>query len=192
MSHIHYKTCVPAVGVAHVCNPCEHRELGGVRSVALIEIGTKLSVPFVKSEWEQGILAGKIVIIPKTTGTYDGGTPKTTDGFGDETETILGKDYVATFKDPDYAENAPFYANVSKHKWNIAFRSKSKMVYVDAPVSVTSKAPIEESKDSQVVWNIESKWFSEVEPAIADFDTIAEFFDCHEVLDGTGADVSEQ
>lgn len=182
---IRYKSCAGTTGaLIHTCDPCDTPELGRVRSFVLIKPGTEISIPFVAEEWKNGIESGQIIIIPKTVGSFDGGTPKVGDGYGDEQERKLGDDYVLSVKDPSYAENKDFWEAAEKEVWNIAFRTETKLHYVKADCKVTAKAPVEEGLDSRIVWNVEVKWFSANKPEMGDVEPIKEYFACHEVVEG--------
>lgn len=186
---IKYKTCAGNIGaLIHTCDPCDTPELGRVRSLVLIKKGTSISIPFQLKEWQNAIESGQIIIIPKTVGSFDGGTPKVGDGYGDEQERKLGDDYVLSVKDPGYAKNKDFWQTAEGETWNVAFRTETMLQYVKADCKLTAKAPIEEGLDTRVVWNIEVKWFSAVKPEVSEFEPIAEVFNCHEVVadDGNG------
>lgn len=180
---ITYKTCSQSgADLIHTCDPCDNTELGRVRSVALIKKGTTITVPFDNAEWNAAIEAGNIIVIPRTTGSFDGGAPKTGNGYGDEKERKLGDDYVLSFKDPAYSANVDFWNAAEKETWNIAFRSKNFLQYVADDVKLTAKAPIEEDVDSEVVWNVEAKWFSQDKPKVSAVEPISDIFRCFDVL----------
>lgn len=180
---IYKKSCTKSIGaLTHTCDPCDTPELGRVRSLILIKKGTSLNITTLNiQEWRAGIEAGTIIVIPKTIGSFDGGTPKTGDGYGDETERVLSNDYVLSIKDPNYADNVEFWEAAEGETWNVAWRSETLLHYVDKDCKLTAKAPIEEGLDSRVVWNVEIKWNSRTKPQVVPFEPIAEIFDCFEV-----------
>ena len=180
---IRYKSCAQTVGaLVHKCDPCDTPELGRVRSLVLIKKGTTITMPLSLEEWQAAIEAGTIIIIPKTVGSYDGGSPKTGDGYGDESERVLSYDHVLSVKDPNYADNCDFYEIAEGETWNVAFRSETKLHYVDSACKLSAKAPIEEAVDSRIVWNLEIKWNSKYKPKVVDVEPIKELFNCHEVV----------
>ena len=182
---IRYKSCARTVGaLVHKCDECDTPELGRVRSLVLIKKDTAITFPLDLKEWQAGIEAGSIIVIPRTAGSYDGGSPKTGDGYGDETERVLSYDHVLSVKDPNYADNCDFYEAAEGEIWNCAFRSETKLHYVDAACKLSAKAPIEEAVDSRIVWNLEVKWNSKRKPKVVDVEPIAEIFNCHEVVEG--------
>ena len=119
---LQYKLCGSENIPAHVCNPCISVELGGIRGVTLIEADL---VPFdnglinkslveTPEWWDDGIQLGKIHVIPKTRGTFDGGSPTTLSAFGDVKEMVISKNFTLVFNDPDHRENEEFYASLAK------------------------------------------------------------------------------
>ena len=180
---IHYKTCAQTIGaLTHVCDPCDTPELGRVRVLILIKKGTQIAIPLVKTDWQNAIEAGNIIIIPRTIGSFDGGTPVYGDGYGNETERKLADDYVLSVRDPNYADNTEFWEEAEKEVWNVAFVTETKLQYVNSDVRLTAKAPVEEGLDSRVVWNVEMKWRSKTKPKVVAFDTIADFLKCFDIV----------
>lgn len=182
---ITYKTCTPEEAPDHICDPCNPSEGGRVRSLFLIKTSYTLTVPLVEATFTAAIEAGNIIVIPETSGTFDGGTPKTVPGYGDEKENKIGDDYVLNAKDPAYASNSLFWQNVEKEKWHLGWRTQTQVHLVqDSAVKITTKAPVEEDIDSSVVWNIEGKWFSANKPVITPAAPIANLLRCFEVTEG--------
>ena len=181
---INYKSCAQTVGaLTHVCDPCDTPEMGRVRSLVLIKKGTTIELPLSKEGWQTAIEAGNIVIIPKTIGSFDGGTPVMGDGYGEETERKLADDYVLSVRDPNYADNEEFWQEAEKEEWNIGYCTETLFHYVNATVRLTAKAPVEEGLDTRVVWNVELKWRSKTKPQATQIEPVAEFFKCFEVTD---------
>lgn len=180
---IHYKTCAQTIGaLTHVCDPCDTPELGRVRSLILIKKGTAIAMPLVKTDWQNAIEAGNIIIIPRTIGSFDGGTPVYGDGYGNETERKLADDYVLSVRDPNFADNTEFWEEAEKEVWNVAFVTETKLHYVNSDVRLTAKAPVEEGLETRVVWNVELKWRSQKKPKVVAFDTIADFLKCFDIV----------
>lgn len=181
---IRYKQCSGnSQALVHTCDPCDSAELGRVRSLVLINPGTTITIPFDLNQWKQGIEAGTIIIIPKTIGSFDGGSPVYGNGYGDETERKLADEYVLSVKDPAYKQNVDFWSAAEKETWNIAYRSESLLNYVKANVKLTAKAPIEEDLASEVVWNVELKWKHKDKPKVSDVAPIEQLFKCFDVVD---------
>lgn len=186
---IHYKSCAHTIGaLVHVCDPCDTPEMGRVRALVLIKKGTNIAIPLVKEDWRNAIEAGNIVIIPKTIGSFDGGTPVIGDGYGNETERKLADDFILSVRDPNFADNVEFWENAEKEVWNVAFLTETKLHYAKADARLTAKAPVEEGLDTRVVWNVEIKWRSQSKPKVVDYDAIAEYIECYDVIDDSGSD----
>jgi hypothetical protein len=177
-----YKQCATNEGaLTHTCDPCIEPELGNVRSFALIKEGTTIAIPFDLADWTAAVESGVIIIIPNSNGTFDGGSPKMGAGYGDDKERKLGDDYVLAVKDPAYAVNSDFWQAAEKEKWGVAFRSETQLHYVEKAVKITAKAPIEGDTESEVVWNLDAKWFSKTKPKISAFEPLVSLFKCFEI-----------
>lgn len=183
---IEYKTCTPTEAVEHFCNSCDLGEKGRVRSVAHIDKSVTIAIPYALAAWTAAIEAGTINIVPETTGTFDGGTPRMIPGFGNKKEKKIGYDYVLTYKDPNYAENIDYYEALEKGEIIPAWRSETLLhIAKDATeVQITAKAPIEEDLDSVIVHVVEIKWFSKTKPLASPVLPIVDLFDCFQVTEG--------
>lgn len=178
-----YKDCIEeSEGLQYICDPCEITEAGGVRSLCLLKKGTIIPNPYTQLDIDILVGAGLMHVMAETRGMFDGGTPKMITGYGDNKERNIGSDYVLQVKDPIFADNYDFWQVVEKiEDWNIAFRTETQLAVVSDDVTITTKAPAEEGLDTEVVWNIECKWFSKNKPAIqpysGKFDTILKTLD---------------
>lgn len=150
--------CVAEVG-EHFCSNCPEPEHARVRSVAFIANDFQFTDPSSPAEWNAGILAKKIIIIPEVNGSFDGGSEVEGPGYGDQSSKLTGYNYVLTYNDPTYKQNADFY-NAIKNSQNFkfAYRSESLIHMVEVPVSVIPKNPIVEDIAAEVVWNVLVKW----------------------------------
>lgn len=146
----------------HLCDPCSSIELAGVRSVAFIDSGFTFTNPESASEWNNGITAGSIILIPLTNGTFDGGTPQEGVGFGDNPTSLDGYDYVLQFLDPNFVGNWDFYDNIKNIRsgYKVAFRTGSRVVLSDKTVTVLPKAPVVNDVKGKVNWDVTVKWTS--------------------------------
>jgi hypothetical protein len=178
-----YKDCIEDMQeLQYVCDPCEITEGGGVRSLCLLKKGTTIPNPYTQLDIDILVGAGLMHVMAETRGSFDGGTPKMITGYGDNKERQIGSDYVLQVKDPIFADNYEFWESVEKiEDWNIAFRTETQIAVVSDDVTITTKAPAEEGIDTEVVWDIECKWFSKNKPAIqpysGKFDTILKTLD---------------
>ncbi len=155
---------------AHVNIPCDYEgEKGRIRRGAWVHksyIDTLMEDPTDESKWTQGIADSKIILLPKLSGTFDGGTPKMVAGFGDEKEKYAGSDFKANLKDPVYAENWAHYKSlVGNSSWHLAYVTESKVHISGKPVTVAPKNPITENIDDDIIWESECSWFEYFTPA---------------------------
>ena len=190
-------TCDGASGdpLVHTCDPCE-RELGRIRGVCLVDgsfdftsliAALKGSDPSAAQQlFEQAIEAGDIHLISETTGTYDGGSPQTGDGYGDEETRLLGYLHTLNFKDPSYAGNKDFYEQAEKEHWKLIWRTETLLHFVNKPAGIQAIAPVETDLISAVVWDVTATWKSKEKPEIAPLAHLAKYFEgCWEKQENT-------
>ena len=128
----------------HICDPCEGVEGGGIRSMALIKKTYAIPDPTDPTAWEAGVASGDIILIPLTRGSYDGGQETEGPGYGDSATRVTGMQHQLEFRDPNYANNAPFYNAVKTSKlWKAAYRTATKIHMIESTVSIISKNPVE-------------------------------------------------
>lgn len=180
---IRYKTCSDTgTAAAHVCDACNGTEKARVRSIFFIRPGTKMPETVTDTGLTPLIESGEVIIIPNTTGSIEDSV-KEGDGYGDETGRILGHDYTAQVKDPSYKDNLEFYEGLECERWGIGYRTESLLhIFPDVRATVSATQPVEESLDSEVVWNIQARWFSKGKGRLVSVDDgLRRLFDCYEV-----------
>lgn len=155
---IYYPSCEQAIP-EHICTPCDKQEHGRIRGTAFVKKTFAFIDASNTTEWQAGIASGDIIIIPQTNGSFDGGTPQEGPGYGDSVSTYIGSDFVATFKDPNYADNCAFY-NVLKRSrnYNFAYCTETKVHVTSKPVVVLPKSPVADDINSLVEWDVTVKW----------------------------------
>lgn len=174
--------CDAAVG-DHYCNNCPTAENGRLRSAAFIASDFAFTDPTNPTEWRNGILAKKILIIPNTNGTFDGGSEVEVPGYGDQATKLTGYNFVAVYNDPDYKLNADFYNALKRSRnWRFAYRTSSQTHLTQNTVSVIPKNPVTDDIASEVTWNVTVKWADDDLPI--PYDTPTGIFTC---FDYTGA-----
>ena|ERR1043165_4991069 len=143
----------------HLCSNCEDIEHGRLRSVAFYKKSFAFTDPSNPLEWRTGILNKDIIIIPDVNGTFDGGSEVTADGYGDQQEKLIGYNFTAQYKDPNYKQNADFY-NVIKNSrnWMFAFKTETQVHFSDVTVQVIPKNPVTANTTDEVVWDVTVKW----------------------------------
>jgi hypothetical protein len=190
-----YKSCGGSAIPAHLCNACTKPEKGGVRGVAYIEkayldVARLVDGTFDKAKvenlswWNTGVLNGSIIIIPKTRGTFDGGSPQTGSGFGDISEITTGKIFTLVANDPDHKDNEAFYAALSDAPgaYHMAWRTDTELRISDAPVSIDAGDSTEEDINSQVTWAVTATWTqSRKTVQVFDVTPVKQLFNCFEV-----------
>jgi hypothetical protein len=171
--------CDTLVG-EHLCDPCEAKEKGRVRSVAFIKSTFAFSDPSSPTEWQTGINAGDIIVIPQVLGSFDGGSEVESAGYGDQSTNLTGFNFTSNFKDPNYKNNATFY-NALKYSrdYVYAFRTETQTHISDNTVSVIPKNPMTENLTDDVVWDVTVKWAGPDLPAPQD--TPPGIFECFSV-----------
>lgn len=161
----------------HYCNECEPAEHGRVRSVAFIANDFEFTDPSDPTEWQVGIADKKIIVIPQTNGSFDGGTEVEAPGYGDQQTKLVGYNFVLTYNDPNYKLNADFYNGVKlSRNFKFAYRTEKLTHIVEPTVQVVPKNPVAEDLTSEVVWNVLVKWSDEDLPV--PYETPAGIFDC--------------
>lgn len=180
MSYTIYNPCEDEV-VAPSCDPClddiEHGRVRGVSYVHKSYYPTIMEDPTNAAAWAAGIASKLIFVIPETLGSFDGGAPVETTGYGDAQTKIVGYNFVLNHKDPNYKANCAFYNSIKgSANWHLAFRSEKLTRITSNPVTIIPKSPIAEDLNSEVVWDVENKWSQGDQPC--PFDTPADVFVC--------------
>ena len=167
----------------HYCNPCETPEHGRVRSVAYIASDFEFTDPSDPSEWQAGILAKKIILIPEVNGSFDGGSEVETPGYGDQQTKLVGYNFQLTYNDPNYKLNADFYNALKlSRNYRLVYRTETQVHLTQNTVQAIPKNPVAEDLTSEVGWNVLVKWSEGVLPI--PYDMPAGIFNC---FDYTGA-----
>lgn len=155
---------------AYTCVDCddsiEHARIGAGAFIHESVIDDILADPTNATVWQTAITAGKVIILPKLKGSFDGGTPKIVDGYGRVKNKTIGYDFSATVEDPVYAANWAFYKSlVGKSTWHFAYVTETQGHISGVAVSVAPKNPITNSMDDAVVWSSDITWFEAFTPA---------------------------
>ncbi len=179
---ITYKDCdSTGKSLIHQCSACQEVEMGRIRTLMLIEPGTKITIPLELESFTKLVEAGNIIVIPNVRGSSDGGSAITSDGYGDKSERLLGYDYTLTVNDAAYAANSEFYEAAEKKTWNLGYCTDTLFHYTDQEVSLKATEPVEEGTDSEVTWNVELKFRTKNKPTKTSKAPIASLLRCFEV-----------
>jgi hypothetical protein len=175
---IAYKTCNGGTIPDYICDPCEDTEKGRIRGAALIHKSLLSALATVvtpattknietKAWWETQIEAGLIKTFPKVRGTYDGGAPITTTGFGDVKEKTIGKTHTVVINDPNHKGNATFYDAIEENATDYvpAFITGSELRAGTTTLqSAVAKDEVSDDVDSEVVWSMTLVWKQTARP----------------------------
>lgn len=174
-------TCQSSVP-EHLCNPCLPIELGGVRTVLFIDKDFVITNPSSPSQWNSGIQSRSIIIIPKTYGTFDGGTPQEGQGFGDTPTSLDGYDFTLQFFDPNFIGNVDHYDSLKnlRSNYKVAFRTGSQIIISDKVVTIIPKMPVAQDLKSKVLWDVTVKWTSQNLPGVYDAPPVD--WDCVQII----------
>lgn len=149
--------CAATVG-DHYCNPCDTPEHGRVRAVAFIANDFAFANPSNPTEWKTGIGLKKIIIIPATNGSFDGGSEVEGPGYGDQVSKLTGYNFQLTYDDPNYKNNADFYNALKRSSNYYAAYKTETQIHFTSTVSVVPKNPVTANIPDEVVWAVLVKW----------------------------------
>lgn len=176
---VYYPGCDTDELPDYQCDPCDDYEKGRVRSVAFVSTSyysTLIANPTSVPVWQSGILSGDIVVIAKVIGSLDAPDPITGPGYGDDVETVLGRDYTLNWRDPSYKNNCTFYNTLKRKSFYAIYRTGSQTHISDKVATIDTKAPVTENLEDNVEWNGSAKWRSQDNPC--PFNTPANIFEC--------------
>lgn len=156
------------------------REFARTRSSGFIKqsyLATLMVDPTVKATWDTGIANGDIIVIPKTSGSFDPGTPKELAGYGDLKSSNGPREMKLTFNDPDYVDNYAFYNELSDRTDLVPFYRTSSLVHIfDTPAALVASDPAADDLEAEVIWNVSCTVVSRNLPAKFAIATIADIF----------------
>jgi hypothetical protein len=146
----------------HVCHDCPEgteREFARTRLggfVKLAYLATLLTAPTTLATWTTGIANGSIILLPKTSGSYDPGDPKELKGFGDRKVSYGPRTMKLMLNDPDYVDNYHFYNEIGDRTDLVPFFGTSSLIHIfDKPASIKAKDPVVDDLEEEVIWNVE-------------------------------------
>lgn len=154
---IYYLGCDKPV-VDPVCSDCPEKENGDIRSAFLVKRGFAFADITDPNEWTTGIQNKDIYIFPHTKGSLEV-EEQVSEGFGDTLETVDSYFFTLNIMDPNYKGNFGFWNSVQGSKgWKVGYRTESYVHISEKSATIIAKAPVEEGKQSRVMWNIITKW----------------------------------
>lgn len=169
----------------HVCHDCPGgsvREFARTRSTGFIKqayLATLLAAPTTEATWTDGIADGDIIMCPKTSGSFDPGTPKELKGFGDRKVSYGPRTMKLNFNDPDYADNYAFYNEITGRTDLVPFYRTSSLVHIfDRVATIFASDPVADDLEEEVTWNVVCEVVSENLPSKHSTSAIASVFSC--------------
>ena len=163
-----------------VCPQDRVREFARTRSSGFIKqsyLATLMMDPSDKAAWDTGIAAGDIIVVPKTSGSFDPGTPKELPGFGDIKSSYGTREMKLSFNDPDYVENYAFYNEISDRTDLVPFYRTSSQVHIfDTVASVVASDPAADDLEAEIIWNVVCTVVSKNLPSKHAIATITDIF----------------
>jgi hypothetical protein len=156
---VYYPICAEQIP-DHIADNCpgaiEHARARSVGFVHTSYLDVLKLDPTDEATWVAGIDEKQIIIIPDTTGTYDGGTPVDGPGYGDLETSLAGYRHVVNYKDPNYRENVDFYNAIKySRSWVPAIRLETQTILFDKPAVIIPKTPVTENLTDDVVVDVE-------------------------------------
>lgn len=158
---IYYPGC-PDVISDPVCSDCPPKELGDIRSMALVRTDQPFTDITDTAEWTTKINAKHAYIFPYTRGGLSV-APNETEGYGNTETDIDGYSYIANVFEPNYGGDWAFWNSVKSSKnYTLVWRTETYVHQSDNSVNIIPMAPITEGdKKARVRWNIQFKFEQE-------------------------------
>jgi len=148
----------------HVCDPCEDKEFGRVRSFGFIDKNFQFlnNDKTNAAEWVRGIEEKSIILIPNSRGEIGEPSENMLPGYGEVEEELVNYTNTATLYDPNYATNCEFYNKIKKirNTYLSFFVTSSKVHITPVPVSIVPKQVIADDLKTVIDWKVVVKWVS--------------------------------
>ena len=169
----------------HYCHDCPEgivSEFARIRSSGFIKkayLATLLAAPITPATWTAGIAAGKIIMIPETSGSFDPSIPKELKGYGEKLSSPGARKMKLSFNDPDYIENYVFYNEISYRDDLVPFYRTSSLVHIfDTVASIVASDPTLDDLEEVIVWHVECTVVSKNLPSKHPTAAILDVFSC--------------
>lgn len=160
---LYYPGCTETI-VDPALSDCPIKELGDIRSIALVKKSFSFSDITDAAEWSAGIDNGNIYVFPYVRGSMEQAENEQP-GFGDEPTTIDSYEFTVNTFHPDYKVSWAFWNSINRSKnWKLVYRTQTQVHITDNAVQINAKAPIAEDKKQAVLWNVIFKFTQEFAP----------------------------
>lgn len=141
------------------CIGCPSPSLAVVRGVILLHESVNMVDVSNLATWQTAIENGLAIVIPKTSGNYDGGTPNYGTGKGDVAQKYVSSTFKAQYNDDNYnAANMTAYNAIRKNTvWRFCWRNEKYMYISDKAATIVAKDPHENdyTKNVEFVVDVE-------------------------------------
>lgn len=163
------------------CNVCDEKELGGIRGVAWVRVGTPMPDPTSLQTWKNAVCNGLAYLIPAVTGTSDGGAAVEIAGYGDHVSTLTGMNFAVSYRHPWTLANQTFYNRLMRvYGWELWYATDTKLFRAGKSTFAHAAIPITEDKAGMLEYTVNTKWASKELPFGYDASTVVAqlFKDC--------------
>jgi len=150
------------------CSDCPTKELGDIRSIALVKTTFSFTNISLTSEWTTGINNKDIYTFPYTRGGLTVAENEQP-GFGSQITTIDGLDFTLNVFEPNFTGNCSFWNEIKRaNNFRVAYVTETQVMISDGAAQFIPKAEIQEDKKAAVLWNIVIKFSQEDNPCPSD------------------------
>lgn len=152
MSAYYYDNCATLPPI--VCNNCQTKELGRVRSVWFQRSDFAFTDITDPAEWNDAICNQDIYVFPNTRGSLE--MAETMEqGFGDTEESLSSYTFTLNLMERTYPENCDFWNAIKKsNQFLVGWRTSSKVYLSSVTAVVVPKAPVADNLKESVLWNV--------------------------------------
>lgn len=182
MGYEQYCSQSQAIHVCHACPTASSREFARLRSAGFIRktyLATIMADPTLKSAWDAGVVSGDVIILPRTSGSYDPGDPKELKGYGDQKVAYGMREMKLVINDPDYVDNYTFYNEIGTRTDLVPFFRTSSLVHIfDTVAIIKAKDPVADDIGAEVTWEVYCDIISDNLPSKHPIATILDVFTC--------------
>jgi hypothetical protein len=144
---------------AYTPDCCPPTEMGRARSVGFVKrsyLQTLLAGVSSSAVWETGVAAGKIAILPFTSGSFDSGKQIKLKGYGRRLSTHPYRDMNLSFSIPFNQNNYDFFNTLDKRTDLVPFFRTSSIVHIcDQAADISTQELVEDDLESLIGWNVE-------------------------------------
>lgn len=145
---------------AFLCNPCTIVEHGRVSGVAFVQRGAPLPNPSSVQDWVNLVCNNLAIVIPAVRGTYDGGQPTDTTGYGRLPTFRAGANHEVQYSHLWSCENVDFYNTLMRlgTDYTFWFATGSKIHKGGRGVYINVSTPVSDDVAGAMEFNVTVRW----------------------------------